>query len=243
MRENDCSPDLNDLNTLSLQDYERIIEKNANQRLSPGRSSPTASSWACFPPFEDPSTHPDYTMHNLISSDSVPFFPDLPFMPDYSLLAGSPMLQNPPDPPPPVLPVMTEKPEPLCILPVFPQSRSLSTSPELRTPGESGTDTTQRASTQKTTREKVPRHKRPSHINAEHRRRSKIQRCLEDLKSLVPSAADASSSIGPSGKKSKASLLFRTAGYCRQLKADCRDLQKEADALRTELQSLSAEIK
>jgi len=31
MRENDCSPDLNDLNTLSLQDYEKIIEKNANQ--------------------------------------------------------------------------------------------------------------------------------------------------------------------------------------------------------------------
>lgn len=36
---------------------------------------------------------------------------------------------------------------------------------------------------------------------------------------------------------------FSAAGYCRQLKADCRDLQKEADALRTELQSLSAEIK
>lgn len=36
---------------------------------------------------------------------------------------------------------------------------------------------------------------------------------------------------------------FSAAGYCRQLKADCRELQKEADALRTELQSLSAEIK
>lgn len=208
MRENDCSPDLNDLNTLSLQDYEKIIEKNANQHLSSGRSSPTAS-WACFPTFEDPSALPEYMMHNFISSESSTFFPELPFIPDYSLLPGSSMLQNS-SVPPPVLPLTTEKPEPLCSLPVFPQSRSLSTSPELRTPGESGTDTTPRASTQKTAKEKVPRHKRPSHINAEHRRRSKIQRCLEDLKSLVPSAADASSSIGPSGKKSKASLLFRT---------------------------------
>jgi len=143
------------------------------QHLSSGRSSPTAS-WACFPTFEDPSALPEYMMHNFISSESSTFFPELPFIPDYSLLPGSSMLQNS-SVPPPVLPLTTEKPEPLCSLPVFPQSRSLSTSPELRTPGESGTDTTPRASTQKTAKEKVPRHKRPSHINAEHRRRSKIQ--------------------------------------------------------------------
>ena len=36
---------------------------------------------------------------------------------------------------------------------------------------------------------------------------------------------------------------FSAAAYCRKLKADNRDIEREADALRTELQSLADQIK
>jgi len=38
-------------------------------------------------------------------------------------------------------------------------------------------------------------------------------------------------------------MPFSAAGYCRQLKAECRESEREADALRTEIESLSVDIK
>ncbi|XP_056014702.1 MLX-interacting protein-like isoform X2 [Ostrea edulis] len=82
----------------------------------------------------------------------------------------------------------------------------------------------------------IPRHKRDSHIKAEYRRRDKIQKGFESLRSLVPSLEDVSE------KESKAVMLFKTAEYCRQLKGECRGLTDEAAALRQEIQSLGTQI-
>lgn len=49
----------------------------------------------------------------------------------------------------------------------------------------------------------IPRHKRDSHIKAEHKRRDKIQKGFESLRSLVPSLEDVSE------KESKAVMLFK----------------------------------
>ncbi|XP_062611162.1 uncharacterized protein LOC134273007 [Saccostrea cucullata] len=82
----------------------------------------------------------------------------------------------------------------------------------------------------------IPRHKRESHIKAEHKRRDKIQKGFESLRSLVPSLEDVSE------KESKAVMLFKTAEYCRQLKGQCRGLTDETAALRQEIQSLGTQI-
>uniref|UniRef100_A0A8W8J8W4 BHLH domain-containing protein n=3 Tax=Magallana gigas TaxID=29159 RepID=A0A8W8J8W4_MAGGI len=82
----------------------------------------------------------------------------------------------------------------------------------------------------------IPRHKRDSHIKAEHKRRDKIQKGFESLRSLVPSLEDVSE------KESKAVMLFKTAEYCRQLKGQCRGLTDEAAALRQEIQSVGTQI-
>ncbi|CAI9728544.1 carbohydrate-responsive element-binding protein-like [Octopus vulgaris] len=55
----------------------------------------------------------------------------------------------------------------------------------------------------------LPRHKRVSHINAEHRRRNKIQRGFETLRQLVPALQE-----NPSTKDSKASMLFKENCSC-----------------------------
>ncbi|CAD5117129.1 DgyrCDS5937 [Dimorphilus gyrociliatus] len=114
-------------------------------------------------------------------------------------------------------------------------------------------------------KQKIPRHKRESHINAEHRRRFKIQvglarnwqiyefqkqyvftkanfmlqRGFDDLSKLVPALSE---SAAQGTKESKAGMLNKTLDYCYQIRREHRKLQKEADALRLEAQQLSNEI-
>lgn len=83
----------------------------------------------------------------------------------------------------------------------------------------------------------LPRHKRDSHINAEHRRRNKIKKGFETLKTLVPALQDS-----PSLKESKSSMLFKTVEHCRQIQAACKAQQDEACALQQELVSLNEDI-
>ncbi|KAL3882629.1 hypothetical protein ACJMK2_028953 [Sinanodonta woodiana] len=82
----------------------------------------------------------------------------------------------------------------------------------------------------------IPRHKRESHIKAEYKRRDKIQKGFDTLKSLVPELKESSNS-----KESKASMLFKTAHHVVRLKADCARQQNKISALRHELEVLGNE--
>ncbi|KAK3593891.1 hypothetical protein CHS0354_011492 [Potamilus streckersoni] len=82
----------------------------------------------------------------------------------------------------------------------------------------------------------IPRHKRESHIKAEYKRRDKIQKGFDTLKSLVPELKESSNC-----KESKASMLFKTAHHVVRLKADCARQQNEISALRHELEVLGNE--
>jgi hypothetical protein len=100
---------------------------------------------------------------------------------------------------------------------MFVRSRSHSTSPDHNSSRENGHNGQRRSSQSsiktKEQKEKVPRHKRPSHINAEHRRRSKIQNCLDELNNIVPKEPESgttNSVVTISSKKSKAALLSRS---------------------------------
>ncbi|KAK3106995.1 hypothetical protein FSP39_004612 [Pinctada imbricata] len=82
----------------------------------------------------------------------------------------------------------------------------------------------------------IPRHKRDSHIKAEHRRRDKIQKGFETLRTLVPELEDAPA------KESKAIMLKKTAEHCRKLKGDSKTLSNQEAALRSEITALNNQI-
>ncbi|XP_071113364.1 carbohydrate-responsive element-binding protein-like [Haliotis cracherodii] len=85
----------------------------------------------------------------------------------------------------------------------------------------------------------LPRHKRSSHINAEHRRRNKIQTGFETLKELVPALAEEKNI---STKESKSAKLHKAAEHVRGLKFDLKSQQDELQALRQEVADLNAQI-
>ncbi|XP_046578994.1 uncharacterized protein LOC124286641 [Haliotis rubra] len=85
----------------------------------------------------------------------------------------------------------------------------------------------------------VPRHKRSSHINAEYRRRNKIQTGFETLKELVPALAEDKS---VSTKESKSAKLHKAAEHVRGLKFDLKSQQEELQALRQEIADLNSQI-
>ncbi|XP_067674894.1 carbohydrate-responsive element-binding protein-like [Haliotis asinina] len=85
----------------------------------------------------------------------------------------------------------------------------------------------------------VPRHKRSSHINAEYRRRNKIQTGFETLRELVPSLAD---DKNVSTKESKSTKLHKAADHVRGLRFDLKSQQEELQALRQEIADLNSQI-
>ncbi|KAK7494566.1 hypothetical protein BaRGS_00014219 [Batillaria attramentaria] len=84
-------------------------------------------------------------------------------------------------------------------------------------------------------RNPIPRHKRVSHINAEHRRRGKIQNAFQTLKNMVPKYES-------SGRDSKADILFKAVEHSRRLQEECREQEKELKKLRNEQKCLNADI-
>ncbi|BFZ09545.1 hypothetical protein BsWGS_12584 [Bradybaena similaris] len=86
-------------------------------------------------------------------------------------------------------------------------------------------------------RNPIPRHKRESHINAEHRRRGKIQDGFRTLKGIVPKYEQSS------GRDSKADILFKGVDYCRLLQNDIKELGSSIEALKAEKDALSVDIK
>ncbi|XP_059159196.1 uncharacterized protein LOC131943204 isoform X2 [Physella acuta] len=86
-------------------------------------------------------------------------------------------------------------------------------------------------------RNPIPRHKRESHINAEHRRRGKIQNGFRTLKNMVPRYEQTS------GRDSKADILFKAVDHCKLLQRDIQEITGALDAVRLEKEGLDAEIK
>ncbi|CAG5114623.1 unnamed protein product [Candidula unifasciata] len=86
-------------------------------------------------------------------------------------------------------------------------------------------------------RNPIPRHKRESHINAEHRRRGKIQDGFRTLKGMVPKYEQSS------GRDSKADILFKAVDYCKLLQNDIKELGSTIEALREEKDAVSVDIK
>ncbi|CAL1532779.1 unnamed protein product [Lymnaea stagnalis] len=86
-------------------------------------------------------------------------------------------------------------------------------------------------------RNPIPRHKRESHINAEHRRRGKIQNGFRTLKCLVPKYDQSS------GRDSKADILFKAVDHCKLLQHDINELSLSMDAVRAEKETLGDDIK
>ncbi|XP_067675628.1 MLX-interacting protein-like isoform X2 [Haliotis asinina] len=86
-------------------------------------------------------------------------------------------------------------------------------------------------------RNPIPRHKRESHINAEHRRRGKIQNGFQTLKNIVPKNGETSV-----GRDSKSDILFKAAEHSRKVKAECEEQKAMITALRQEMDILNAEI-
>ncbi|XP_046569504.1 MLX-interacting protein-like isoform X1 [Haliotis rubra] len=86
-------------------------------------------------------------------------------------------------------------------------------------------------------RNPIPRHKRESHINAEHRRRGKIQNGFQTLKNIVPKNGETSV-----GRDSKSDILFKAAEHSRKVKAECEEQKTMITALRQEMDILNAEI-
>ncbi|XP_050393255.1 carbohydrate-responsive element-binding protein isoform X2 [Patella vulgata] len=85
----------------------------------------------------------------------------------------------------------------------------------------------------------LPRHKRESHINAEYRRRTKIQTGFDTLKNLVPALRD---SGGVELKESKSAMLLTAAEYCGQLKNESCRYDDDKAALKQEIQVLNKQI-
>ncbi|KAH9503713.1 hypothetical protein Btru_067212 [Bulinus truncatus] len=86
-------------------------------------------------------------------------------------------------------------------------------------------------------RNPIPRHKRESHINAEHRRRGKIQNGFRTLKGLVPKYEHSS------GRDSKADILFKAVDHCKLLTQKIEEMKLASEAMMSERDSLNEDIK
>ncbi|KAK7107137.1 hypothetical protein V1264_015104 [Littorina saxatilis] len=84
----------------------------------------------------------------------------------------------------------------------------------------------------------LPRYKRPAHIDAEYRRRGKIQKGFELVQTLVPALRENAGN----GKMSKASTLFKTSMYLRELVGEVGRHKSEMEQLRSEIDNLQREI-
>ncbi|ESO93219.1 hypothetical protein LOTGIDRAFT_161770 [Lottia gigantea] len=85
-------------------------------------------------------------------------------------------------------------------------------------------------------RNPIPRHKRVSHINAEHRRRGKIQNCFRTLKNMVPKHGEVTS-----GRDSKSDILFKAIDYSKKVLAECEEQKVLIESLQQEIQQLNLE--
>ncbi|XP_071094017.1 MLX-interacting protein-like isoform X5 [Haliotis cracherodii] len=85
--------------------------------------------------------------------------------------------------------------------------------------------------------EKVQYHeqRRMAHQSAEQKRRCNLKSGFDMLHTLVPAL-----SVNP--KVSKAAMLQKTADYCKKLKSERSQMQKEAEILKQEIESLNAAI-
>lgn len=85
-------------------------------------------------------------------------------------------------------------------------------------------------------RNPIPRHKRDSHINAEHRRRGKIQECFQTLKTMVPRYTT------DSGRNSKSNVLSNAVDHCRFLEREIKSLNSGIENTKAELAILRQDI-
>ncbi|XP_064620049.1 carbohydrate-responsive element-binding protein-like isoform X2 [Lineus longissimus] len=86
-------------------------------------------------------------------------------------------------------------------------------------------------------REVYKEHRRVSHISSEQKRRCNIKNGFDTLQVLIPSL-----SANPNQKLSKATMLQKTADYCKKLKSERSHMQNEADLLKQEIESLNSQI-
>ncbi|XP_041354758.1 carbohydrate-responsive element-binding protein-like [Gigantopelta aegis] len=86
-------------------------------------------------------------------------------------------------------------------------------------------------------RNPIPRHKRESHINAEHRRRGKIQNGFQTLKNIVPQTGDT-----PVIRDSKADILFKAVDHSRKLQAEYNEQKQMINQLYDEMKTLKTAI-
>ncbi|KAK6638370.1 hypothetical protein RUM44_008799 [Polyplax serrata] len=80
-------------------------------------------------------------------------------------------------------------------------------------------------------------HRRVCHINAEQKRRYNIKNGFDVLHSLIPYL-----NLNPKVKLSKATMLQKGAEYIRQLQAERAKMQEDMEALKYQIDSLSASI-
>ncbi|XP_041348704.1 carbohydrate-responsive element-binding protein-like [Gigantopelta aegis] len=84
-------------------------------------------------------------------------------------------------------------------------------------------------------KEKYPEHRRAAHITAEQKRRCNLKTGFDTLHTLIPALA-------ANPKVSKATMLQKTADYCKKLRSERMQMQKEADILKHETESLNNAI-
>ncbi|XP_050408483.1 carbohydrate-responsive element-binding protein [Patella vulgata] len=78
-------------------------------------------------------------------------------------------------------------------------------------------------------------HRRAAHLSAEQKRRCNLKNGFDTLVVLVPALAQ-------NPKASKADMLRKTAEFCKKLKAERSQMQKEAEILRQEIEVLNNSI-
>lgn len=79
--------------------------------------------------------------------------------------------------------------------------------------------------------------RRVSHTSAEQKRRCNIKNGFDVLHTLIPALSQ-----NPNAKVSKAAMLQKTADYCKKLKSERAQMQKEAEILKQEIESLNQSI-
>ena len=80
--------------------------------------------------------------------------------------------------------------------------------------------------------------RRVGHIHAEQKRRYNIKNGFDMLHSLIPQLNQ-----NPNTKMSKAAMLQKGAEYIRVLRSERNQLKDEMDKLRSQIDSLNADIK
>ncbi|GFO09944.1 carbohydrate-responsive element-binding protein-like [Plakobranchus ocellatus] len=81
----------------------------------------------------------------------------------------------------------------------------------------------------------MPDSRRAAHLSAEQKRRWNLKTGFDMLQQLVPS-------LSQNPRVSKATMLQKTAEFCRKLKAERLQMQKEAAILKREIESLNSTI-